>query len=457
MRIILLGAPGAGKGTQSSALSDHLGILKIATGDMLRAAVDQGSDFGKQAKYFMDQGNLVPDKLMVALVKERVTQQDCRYGFVLDGFPRTLVQAEALIDFGVHVQCVLYLNVPQNEIILRLSGRRLHPASGRIYHLVNKPPQVPGRDDVTGDPLIQRDDDKEETTKKRLAVYEESILPLIAFYRDQDVAGRLKYAEVSGQGEEKQITKSLLQAVDSCTVSTSRFIDPTLRRQVAMVTRKKTKSSVRRSATRRKVVAKKVQKKLTAPTQKLATVQAKVRQANQDVRKLDSQVKVVARAVKKESAQLKKASKTKTKAGRASVRKIKLSLSKSKSASTRLRARLAISRKSLAKLKRYESLQARFVATDKSVVQKEAAAKKAMQIALDKAVARFKVKHAGVLSRKLVAKIKAVQSAAEKRKKKIQKNFDKAEAKLARKIAKKSVRKTAKRKTAGKAVRRKVV
>lgn len=215
MRVILLGPPGAGKGTQADALSVRLGAVKISTGDMLRAAVEQGSDLGKKTKSFLSEGALVPDDLMVALVQERVGRQDCKDGFLLDGFPRTLTQAEALVNANVQMQYVLHLDVPPNEIVQRLSGRRLHPASGRIYHILHKPPQIPNTDDVTNEPLVQREDDKEETIKKRLAVYEENTLPLVAFYQSQDSEGQLKYIKVSGTGEAEEITRSLLKEINN--------------------------------------------------------------------------------------------------------------------------------------------------------------------------------------------------------------------------------------------------
>lgn len=181
MRLILLGAPGAGKGTQSKEITKRYGIPQISTGDILRAAIAKGSELGVKVKGIVESGQLVPDELVIALVDERLRQPDCRHGFLLDGFPRTVAQAEALhkltgIDF------VIDIDVPDAEIIDRLTGRRMHMASGRIYHLIHQPPKVPGVDDVTGEPLVQRPDDSEETVRKRLAVYHEQTSPLRKFY-----------------------------------------------------------------------------------------------------------------------------------------------------------------------------------------------------------------------------------------------------------------------------------
>ena len=177
MRIILLGGPGSGKGTQAGFLTRHFGIPQVSSGDMLRAAVREGTALGRKAKGIMDSGALVPDDLIVAMVGERLDRPDCSEGFVLDGFPRTIPQAEALRDAGVVVDTVIEIAVDDEEIVVRMSGRRVHPASGRVYHVVHNPPRVEGRDDETGDELIQRDDDREETVRTRLAVYREQTEP----------------------------------------------------------------------------------------------------------------------------------------------------------------------------------------------------------------------------------------------------------------------------------------
>ena len=183
MKLILLGAPGAGKGTQAAFICQKFGIPQISTGDMLRAAVKAGTPLGLQAKAVMEAGGLVSDDLIINLVKERIAQPDCAQGFLFDGFPRTIPQAEAMKSAGVNLDHVLEINVPFEAIIERISGRRSHPASGRIYHVTFNPPKVEGLDDVTGEPLIQRDDDKEETVKKRLDVYSQQTRPLVDYYQ----------------------------------------------------------------------------------------------------------------------------------------------------------------------------------------------------------------------------------------------------------------------------------
>jgi len=186
MRIILLGAPGAGKGTQAQFLCEQFGIPQISTGDMLRAAVAEGSELGLQAKSIMDSGGLVSDELIINLVKARLQQPDCEAGCLFDGFPRTIPQAQAMVDANIAVDHVIEIAVDDEEIVGRLSGRRVHPASGRIYHVVHNPPVEEGKDDVTGEPLMQRDDDQEETVRKRLSVYQEQTRPLVDFYRELD-------------------------------------------------------------------------------------------------------------------------------------------------------------------------------------------------------------------------------------------------------------------------------
>ncbi len=219
MRLILLGAPGAGKGTQATFIKNHFGIPSISTGDMLRAAVSAGSPLGLQAQKFMEAGELVPDQLMVDLVKERLKQPDCVKGYLLDGFPRTIPQAEALKQAGIPIDYVLEIDVPFDEIITRISGRRTHPTSGRTYHVQFNPPKVEGQDDVTGEALIQREDDKEETVRKRLEVYLAQTKPLVNYYADwvkhssASTVPAPKYQRISGQGDVDEICKRIFGAL----------------------------------------------------------------------------------------------------------------------------------------------------------------------------------------------------------------------------------------------------
>ncbi|MET0312715.1 MAG: adenylate kinase, partial [Burkholderiaceae bacterium] len=215
MRLILLGAPGAGKGTQAAFLCQKYGIPQISTGDMLRAAVKAGTPLGLQAKSVMDSGALVSDDLIINLVKERIAQPDCAKGFLFDGFPRTIPQADAMKAAGVKLDYVLEIDVPFEAIIERMSGRRSHPASGRIYHVKFNPPKVEGKDDATGEPLIQRDDDKEETVRKRLDVYSAQTRPLVDYYSNwakSDASNAPKYRAISGTGSVDEITKRALDA-----------------------------------------------------------------------------------------------------------------------------------------------------------------------------------------------------------------------------------------------------
>lgn len=212
MRIILLGPPGAGKGTQAKFITASYAIPQISTGDMLRAAVKAESPLGLQVKDIMASGGLVSDDIIISLVKERITQDDCKNGFLFDGFPRTIPQAEALQTAGIEIDNVLEIDVDDEEIVSRLSGRRVHPDSGRIYHVTYNPPSREGVDDVTGEPLIQRDDDKEETVRKRLAVYHEQTEPLVRFYRDlSDKLGKPKCSRVMGVGSMEDIKRSILK------------------------------------------------------------------------------------------------------------------------------------------------------------------------------------------------------------------------------------------------------
>jgi len=212
MRVILLGAPGAGKGTQAGFICKQLNIPQISTGDMLRAAVKAGTELGKQAKSAMDSGALVSDALIINLVKERIAEADCANGFLFDGFPRTLVQAEALIEADVTIDQVIEIDVADEEIVKRIAGRRVHPGSGRIYHITHNPPKVADMDDATGEPLIQRDDDQEATVRNRLAVYHQQTKPLIAFYQNLSAKnGQPKYNRINGSGSLAEITQRLLE------------------------------------------------------------------------------------------------------------------------------------------------------------------------------------------------------------------------------------------------------
>ncbi|WP_294636234.1 adenylate kinase [uncultured Aquabacterium sp.] len=216
MRLILLGAPGAGKGTQAAFLCQKYGIPQISTGDMLRAAVKAGTELGLAAKKVMDAGGLVSDDIIIGLVKERIAQADCANGFLFDGFPRTIPQAEAMKAAGVKIDFVLEIDVPDSSIIDRMSGRRVHVASGRTYHVTFNPPKVAGKDDVTGEDLIQRDDDKEETVRKRLDVYHQQTRPLVDYYSQWAATGDTvapQYRKISGVGSVDDITGRAVEAL----------------------------------------------------------------------------------------------------------------------------------------------------------------------------------------------------------------------------------------------------
>ena len=218
MRLILLGAPGAGKGTQANFICQKYGIPQISTGDMLRAAVKAGTPLGLEAKKVMDAGGLVSDELIINLVKDRIAQADCANGFLFDGFPRTIPQADAMKAAGVKLDYVLEIDVPFDAIVERMSGRRSHPASGRTYHVKFNPPKVEGVDDVSGEPLVQRDDDKEETVKKRLDVYSAQTRPLVDYYGNwakAEPAAAPKYRAISGTGSVEEITARAFAALES--------------------------------------------------------------------------------------------------------------------------------------------------------------------------------------------------------------------------------------------------
>ena len=218
MRLILLGPPGAGKGTQASFIKEAYGIPQISTGDMLRTAVKAGTPLGLAAKKVMDSGGLVSDDIIVALVRDRLRAPDCANGYLFDGFPRTIPQAEAMRNASVPIDYVLEIDVPDSAIIERMSGRRVHPASGRTYHVKFNPPKVPGKDDVTGENLIQRDDDKEETVRNRLAVYHAQTEPLIAYYAQWGATGDArapKYRKVDGLGGVEQVRDASVAALAS--------------------------------------------------------------------------------------------------------------------------------------------------------------------------------------------------------------------------------------------------
>jgi adenylate kinase len=215
MRLILLGAPGAGKGTQAKFICDEFNIPQISTGDMLRAAVKAQTELGLQAKKVMDDGGLVSDDIIIGLVKDRISEQDCANGFLFDGFPRTIPQAQAMVDAGVSLDHVVEIAVDDEEIVSRLSGRRVHPGSGRVYHVLFNKPKAEGLDDQTGEPLVQRDDDTEETVRKRLHVYAEQTSPLIDFYRNMQGKSAPRYHRIKGVGSVEDIRHAVVASLKS--------------------------------------------------------------------------------------------------------------------------------------------------------------------------------------------------------------------------------------------------
>ena len=217
MRLILLGGPGAGKGTQANYIKEKYQIPQISTGDMLRAAVKAGTDLGLKAKEYMDSGGLVPDDVIIGLVKERIKEPDCEKGFLFDGFPRTIPQADAMKEAGVPIDAVVEIDVPDEEIIKRMSGRRAHLASGRTYHIIYNPPKEEGKDDVTGEPLVQRDDDKEEVVRKRLDVYHAQTEPLVDYYKKWAASGESgapQHCGIEGVGKVEEIRDQIYTALD---------------------------------------------------------------------------------------------------------------------------------------------------------------------------------------------------------------------------------------------------
>ncbi|MCU7806035.1 MAG: adenylate kinase [Candidatus Thiodiazotropha sp. (ex Lucinoma annulata)] len=213
MRVILLGGPGAGKGTQANYMKEKYQIPQISTGDMLRAHVKAGTELGAAAKKIMDEGGLVSDEIIMGMVKERITDDDCKNGYLFDGFPRTIPQAESLKQAGVPIDAVVEIDVPDTEIIKRMSGRRVHMASGRTYHVLYNPPKAEGKDDQTGEDLIQRDDDQEDTVKARLKVYHDQTEPLISFYTKEADAGGCKYIKINGVGTVNEIRDQIFQGL----------------------------------------------------------------------------------------------------------------------------------------------------------------------------------------------------------------------------------------------------
>ena len=213
MRIILLGMPGAGKGTQARYLTERFNVPQISTGDMLRAEVKAGTALGLEAKTFMDAGALVPDSVVIKMAEARVRQADCANGFIVDGFPRTIAQAEALLAAGVGIDFVIDIETAGEEILRRMSGRRVHPASGRTYHIDFNPPKVAGKDDVTGEPLVQRPDDQEETVRKRIDIYHAQTKPLVEFYSNQSGPGTARYVRIAGVGAVETIRDSIFAAL----------------------------------------------------------------------------------------------------------------------------------------------------------------------------------------------------------------------------------------------------
>jgi len=220
MRCVLIGLPGSGKGTQATTLATKFGIAHISTGDMMRAAMESGSDLGIRARKAVESGGLVSDEIVIGLVSSRIREPDCRRGFVMDGFPRTVEQAAALRNAGVHIDCVIELDVSERDVVERMSGRRVHPASGRVYHVKFSPPRVPDTDDVTGEPLVQRSDDREDVIRVRIGTYNARTLPIISYYVDWERSGdpnAPRFVKVNGQGSAAGVRERLSAAVSEAT------------------------------------------------------------------------------------------------------------------------------------------------------------------------------------------------------------------------------------------------
>lgn len=220
MRLVLLGCPGAGKGTQAARLTEKFQIPQISTGDMLRAAIKAGTPLGQKVKDIMDKGSLVSDDIMIQLVKDRIQQPDSQKGFLLDGFPRTIPQAEALKNNHVHLDFVIEINAPDAELVKRLSGRRVHPASGRVYHLIYNPPHEDEKDDITGEPLVQREDDHEDTIRNRLNIYQQQTQPLVNYYANASGKDAPIYIKIDGTGSVEDVSKRIFAALASAKVQT---------------------------------------------------------------------------------------------------------------------------------------------------------------------------------------------------------------------------------------------
>jgi len=215
MRLILLGPPGAGKGTQATFICEQYGIPQISTGEMLRAAVAAGTELGRRAQAIMAAGNLVDDATIVAMVKERLAEPDCAGGFLFDGFPRTIAQAQAVVNAGIELDCVVEIRLPDDDVVTRISGRRTHEASGRVYHVTFSPPRQEGLDDETGEPLVQREDDREETVRERLRVYHAQTRPLVDLYQAEAAKGKARYHTINGNGEVERIRQDIHEALVS--------------------------------------------------------------------------------------------------------------------------------------------------------------------------------------------------------------------------------------------------
>lgn len=226
MRLMLLGSPGVGKGTQAKFIAQKFQVPQISTGDMLRTAIAENTPLGEEVKQIVEQGKLIPDQMIIKLVKDRIDQPDCKNGFLLDGFPRTIPQAEALAHNKIDLDYIIELEVPDEEIIKRLSGRRMHPASGRIYHTIYHPPKVSEKDDLTGEPLVQRPDDREETIIKRLRVYHDQTSPLIDYYKEKAKGSSIQYPiylKIDGQGTVEEVRKRILNAIADINIEENRI------------------------------------------------------------------------------------------------------------------------------------------------------------------------------------------------------------------------------------------